>query len=255
VVGESATASGDIHAFRWTRQTGMVDLGTLVGGAESSAAQTHRGLTAGWSTAQGNEIRTRRPVVWDPQGQLFDVVGTPLDIDPLEGWVRNAGQATGVHRGVVVGFFHATPAPDLFNHAFVWTVPHGFFDLGVPPDFQESFAFATNGTLIVGLLSAPDVQHPFVWSRSEDFLDLGTLNGESRATAVNDDGWVVGQFVRPEGGNGTFLWTRRTGMRDVTPAILSAGASPVGIDDDGRIAVQNNQEGIARSAVLVPRRR
>jgi probable HAF family extracellular repeat protein len=253
VVGEFTTATGDLHAFRWTRETGMVDLGTLVGGTESSAVQVHRSLTAGFSTARGNEIRTRRPVVWDAAGQLFDVVGTPLDIDPVEGWVRNAGQAAAVHRGVVVGHFQATP--ELFNHAFVWTVPHGFFDLGVPPGFQESFALATNGDLIVGVLATPLEQRPFVWSRSDGFLELGTLNGDSRATAVNDDGWVVGSFVRSEGGNGTFLWTRRTGMHDVTPTSLQAGGSPVGIDDAGRIAVRNDQEGIAQSAVLVPRKR
>jgi probable HAF family extracellular repeat protein len=258
VVGESTTATGDIHAFRWTRQTGMVDLGTLVGGTESSAVRIHHGLTAGWSTARGNQIRTRRPVVWDRQGQLFDIGGTPLDIDPLEGWVRNAGQTTDVHRGAVVGHFQATPAPDLFNHAFVWTVPHGFFDLGVPPGFQESFALATNGQLIVGVLSAPTVQHPFVWSRADGFLDLGTVHGESRAMAVNHAGWVIGYFVRPEGGAGTFLWTRRTGMRDVTPAIFSAsafGAFPVGIDDKGRIAVVDDPRGdVVRSAVLVPQK-
>jgi hypothetical protein len=64
------------------------------------------------------------------------------------------------------------------------------------------------------------VQHPFVSTRAEGLRDLGTLNGFSRAEAVNEDGWVVGYFVRPEGGFGTFLWTPRTPMRDVTPATL-----------------------------------
>jgi len=180
------------------------------------------------------------------------VVGTPHDV--IDGAVRNAGRASGVHRGVVVGDFRATPAPEYFSHAF-WTVPHGFFDLSVPPGYQQSFARATNGNLVVGLLATQHEQRPFVWSRADGFLDLGTLNGESNATAVNDDGWVVGYFVRPEGGFGTFLWTRRAGMRDVTPAILPAGAHPVGIDDDGRIAVIGDPREPSRSAVLVPRNR
>ncbi len=254
VVGDSTTATGDVHAFRWTRETGMVDLGTLGGGAESSAMQVHRGLTAGSSSVQGTS--TRRPVVWDGSGQLFDVVGTPLDVDE-DGRVRNEGGATAVHRGVVVGDFRATPAPELFTHAFVWTVPHGFFDLGVPPGYRESFALATNGDSIVGLLAAQFEQRAFVWTRSDGFIDLGTLGGDSRATAVNRHGWVVGTFVFPEGGSGTFLWTRRTGMRDVTPprAILPFGAVPVGIDDEGRIAVSGQQEFDGESAVLVPRKR
>jgi probable HAF family extracellular repeat protein len=255
VVGESTTATGDIHAFRWTRETGMVDLGTLGGGTESAAMQVNRGLTAGFSTVQGTS--TRRPVVWDASGQLFDVVGSPLDIE--DGRVRNEGQATAVHRGAVVGHFRATPAPELFIHAFVWTVPHGFFDLGVPPGYQESFAFATNGDLIVGALGTQFEQRPFVWTRSDGFIDLGTLNGDSRAAAVNRHGWVVGSFILPEGGSGTFLWARTTGMRDVTPAstIFPFGAFPVGIDDEGRIAVRDQRdfEIEGQSAVLVPQKR
>jgi probable HAF family extracellular repeat protein len=260
VVGYSTVAAGDFHAFRWTRQTGMVDLGTLGNGVESAATRVERGLVTGWSTVVGNDFRTRRPVVWDPWGQVFDLVGTPFDIDPESGYVRDWGQALDVDRGVVVGYFHGVPAPDYRIHAFAWTVPHGFFDLGVPPGYTESFAYATNGELIVGQLSGGFMTHPFVWTRSGGFVDLGNLgnpNDVSFATAVNRNDWVVGLFTRPGiGGAGTFLWTRRTGMRDVTPALLPAGAWPVGIDDEGRIAVHDDQDelGTTRSAVLVPRR-
>ena len=93
-----------------------------------------------------------------------------------------------------------------------------------------------------------------MWSRSDGFIDLGTLNGESNATAVNHHGSVVGYFIRLEGGFGTFLWTRRTDMRDVTPATM-ASAFPVGIDDEGRIAVVDDPREPTRSAVLIPRKR
>jgi len=85
-------------------------------------------------------------------------------------------------------------------------------------------------------------------------IDLGTLGGESEALDVNCDGQVVGRFVRPEGGNGTFLWTMKGGMRDITPRRLTLGARPVGIDSEGRIAVHDDQGdvGTTRSVVLVP---
>src|SRR6266704_1585333 len=37
VIGESSTSSGEIHAFLWTRESGMIDLGTLAGGTVSFA--------------------------------------------------------------------------------------------------------------------------------------------------------------------------------------------------------------------------
>jgi probable HAF family extracellular repeat protein len=259
VVGYSSTPDEVFHAFRWTRQTGMVDLGALPGGTESLASDVQRGLTAGVSTVVGSDFRTRRAVAWDSWGQVFDLAGTPHDIDPVSGYIRDWGHTTDLQHGVVVGYFHGVPAPDYRIHAFVWTVPHGFHDLGVPPAFEESSAHATNGRLIVGQVSGGVVTHPFVWWRSGGSRDLGNIgsqDGPSFATDVNRDDWVVGAFVRPTiGGWGTFLWTPRVGMRDVTPAILPAGAFPVGIDDDGRIAVHDDQEdiGTTRSVVLVPR--
>jgi hypothetical protein len=46
-------------------------------------------------------------------------------------------------------------------------------------------------------------------------------------------------------------------MRDVTPRSFTFGATPAGIDADGRIALQDNEDenGTTQSAVLVPRRR
>ena len=84
VVGESTTAAGDIHAFRWTRQTGMVDLGTLGGGTESAAVQVHRNLTAGFSTVQGT--LTRRPVVWERLGATVRYRGDPPSISRMAGY-------------------------------------------------------------------------------------------------------------------------------------------------------------------------
>jgi uncharacterized membrane protein len=114
-----------------------------------------------------------------------------------------------VRRGLVAGYFHATP--DLLTHAFAWTAAAGLIDLGVPPGFQESFAFATNGEHVVGMIAAGFeagyAQHAFVWRASHGIVDIGTLNGSSRALDVNEQGAVVGDFVRPAGGAGTFLWT------------------------------------------------
>jgi len=47
VVGYSATAGdAEAHAFSWTEQGGMVDLGTLGGTANNALAVTNSGLVA-----------------------------------------------------------------------------------------------------------------------------------------------------------------------------------------------------------------
>lgn len=118
-----------------------------------------------------------------------------------------------------------------------------------------------NGEHVVGMIAAGFeagyAQHAFVWRASHGIVDIGTLNGSSRALDVNEQGAVVGDFVRPAGGAGTFLWTEAGGMRDVTPRSFTFGATPAGIDADGRIALQDNEDenGTTRSPVLVPRRR
>ena len=63
VVGYSQDATGEFHAFVWTAKSGMVDLGTLPGGAISYAQQINvKGLTAG--IALGTDGR-EHAVRWD----------------------------------------------------------------------------------------------------------------------------------------------------------------------------------------------
>lgn len=241
VVGESRTALGDIHAFVWTPQAGMVDLGKLPGGTESSPAQIHRGLTAGWSATNGNAAR--HPVAWLANGQIIEIASA-------------GGASTGVRDGVVTGYRQATAA--LEHHAFIWTMSFGEADLGVVPGFNESFAFATDGQFVVGQVSGIDpapVTRPFVWTESSGMAVIGPASVQGFATHVSA-GRVIGLFTTPSiNGPRTFLWTATQGMVDVTPRSFTDGARPAGIDAQGRIAVVDEQGDINvfRSAVLIPR--
>lgn len=262
VVGTSAIASGELHAFAWTQATGMVDLGTL-GGDESLPVQIHRGLIAGSSTTPIGPMR--RPVAWLPDRQIVDIANEPFELD-ANGVLLATGEATGVRNGRVVGYrvINAPFGMPTLVHAFMWTPTRGAVDLGVIPGYTESFALATDGRLVVGLLAGGDavvgfVQKPFVWSARTGMIDIGQqMPPVARATHVTA-GRVVGYFVDPAGAQGvrTFLWTAARGAVDVTPASIR-NATPAGIDARGRIAVNwfTDQDGVTslHSAVLIPRK-
>src|SRR5262249_38411696 len=52
--GSSSTATGDSHAFSWTRGAGMTDLGTLGGGESEASAVNSRGQIVGRSNPTGS---------------------------------------------------------------------------------------------------------------------------------------------------------------------------------------------------------
>ncbi len=63
VVGSSDTATGETHAFRWTREGGMHDLGTLGGDLSGAAGINARGQVVGTSTTVSGE---EHATMWTP---------------------------------------------------------------------------------------------------------------------------------------------------------------------------------------------
>lgn len=265
VVGQSATSLTDTfgatlsHAFRWTSDGGLADLGTLQnvsGNSRANGINADGSVIVGFSAApQGpNGSSYYHAFRWTSAGGMLDL-GT---INNTEGFsTANAVSSDG---SVVVGE-SAIPKfqNSFFSHAFRWTNSGGMADLGTLGNVSGySAATATNldGSVVVGRSTAltdsgGSAVHAFRWTSSSGMADLGTPGGapgSSRATGVSGDGTIViGQYSGncSECAELPFRWTEKTGTQDLNNLLKSAGVLPAGtllysangISSDGQFIV------------------
>ncbi|MGE3340220.1 MAG: hypothetical protein AB7N54_20675 [Alphaproteobacteria bacterium] len=109
-------------------------------------------------------------------------------------------------------------------------------DLGTLGGLTNAVAISDSG-LVVGwseIGPTPSPVHAIVWSEASGLVDIGTLGGlESAATAVNEDGQVVGWSLRANGSHSAFIWTKADGMQDLCAA--SQTCSATGINSEGQV--------------------
>lgn len=131
VTGYSWTAGGETHAFVWSLDDGMRDLGTLPGGGSSQAEDINdRGVVAGWSSS-GDGVE--HAVIWSASGAIEDL-GTLVGFDTHAMAIND--------RGNVVGW-GVLDADRLGVHPFVWSRGQGMRDLGtLAPAWRDHFADA-----------------------------------------------------------------------------------------------------------------
>ncbi len=102
VVGHGLTAEGKMHGFVWSRQAGLIDLGTLEGHTQSAAYGVNKSgtLIVGWSGVEEWD-KEMRPVVWTRSGPTGKWFIRELDTQGLgqlvaRPWkVNNNGQIVG----------------------------------------------------------------------------------------------------------------------------------------------------------------
>ncbi len=251
VTGDASLRNGDLHAFLWTKHTGMQDLGTL-GGPNS--------------IAHALNDRDEVPIVSDtstpdPFGENFCAFGTPLIclggvwkngvIKPLPTLGGNNAQAHTINnRGQVVGFSEndtpdpscalATPSQVFDYEAVIWEPNGTIHELRPLHDDTVGFAYSINArgqavgssgicanTQLVPVGLGP---HAVLWESDRSPKDLGSLGGtKNTATAINDRGEVIGASNLP--GDKTthaFLWTKERGIKDLgtVGADVSSTAAP-----------------------------
>jgi probable HAF family extracellular repeat protein len=212
VVGRSSVLSPGTasyyHAFGWSSETGMVDLGTLGGDSSEALAVSDYGQVVGYSvTADGvTHAFVVRPQPCDGILSLFcdempqpgidftmDDLGTLGGTYSIARSVNKSGQVAG-SSAIASGFLHAC----------IWNgdTPQDLRTLGgVGQDtWSEASAMNESGQ-VIGRSGPPNCPpsdqscyHGFFWSQEAGMLDLPPLDGDTRswAVAISNTGFIAG---------------------------------------------------------------
>jgi len=251
--------TGESLAFAWTPRRGGRSLDTSLGGVDSFATAINRsGQVAGGSATASGEIHAF----------LRDVDGAVLDLGAFPDGIGFSSATAMNDRGQVIG----TRSDGDRDDVFVWDARHGMQSLS--PQFGPAFSASPSGINnrgeVVGavFVATDGSQHAFRWTRTTGVQLLGTLSGVdtdfATASAINDFGTIVGGSQTASGEFHGFVWSARSGMRDLNElidarsglAIPQVLGTAMAINEDGAIAIggvvpgEESQKGY----LMVPRR-
>lgn len=261
VVGYSATALGNTHAFLWENGT-MLDLGTLGGTYSAAFTLNDLGQVIGTSTTASGEYHAffwEKGVMLDlgtlggsdssaydinKQGQVIGTSSTALGEYHAFLWQGNAMTDLGTLGGIfctaldinetgqIAGYGYN---PSGYTHALLWD--NGTMtDLGTLGNaYTNNIAYAINeNAQIIGVSSNDFIfsEHAFLYENGQ-MISLGTLGGlASFVTDINNLGQVVGNSMLPNEIQHGYLWENGT-MIDLYPSGRNFGTSD--INDHGQI--------------------
>ena len=233
VVGTSKLVTGEYHAFQWTAEGGMTDLGTLEGRDWSFAVGINSsGLIAGYSTIP-ETTNQNRSWIWQDgvgmtvlpllSGGTFTIATGINDAGQVTGWgdsdqgtrawiwqdgamtmIGTLGGATSAYAinasGSVVGGGY-TPSK---LHAFLWS-DGTITDITVPGDEYSIAEGISSDGRIVGLNFGTSYR-AVLW-QDGSMIDLGTLGGNfGEAFGINGSGKIVGQSTKADGKRRATTW-------------------------------------------------
>jgi probable HAF family extracellular repeat protein len=230
VVGTSSISdnAGVFHAFLWSEQMGMKDLGSLGDDAETEARSiTNDDVIAGVGRSGENA----------PAHAFVKRRGSPrlVDLSTLGGPGTTLSAMNA--KGDVVG---SSDLGDGIFHAFLWTKQDGIIrDLGAlsqePPGLTSiANAISDDGVVVGDSLTKDGPLHAFMWTYHNGMVDLGTLGGPtSSAQGVSNEDVVVGNSQTDKGEIHAFVLMPHTKMIDIGPD----GQSSLGEKVNGRFVI------------------
>ncbi|HEV7280774.1 MAG TPA: hypothetical protein VGN57_11280 [Pirellulaceae bacterium] len=222
--GRLNVGGGDFHAFRFTPDGGIEDLGVMPGGAKSGGMSMDAdGSVIAGIADDGVDDRAFR---WHG-GALIDM-GTFGGPSALARFV-NADGLTIVGDAMV-------NAVD--THAFVWRADAGKIDLGTLGGSDSSAALCSDdGMVVVGVsYDAVGDLKTFVWTDAAGMQDVGDLGGTfTLPTGLSADGsTAVGASLDGGGQPLPFRWTEAGGLENLGSLGPGPGAA-IRVSTDGSV--------------------
>ena len=271
----------DYHAFLWSAETGMQDLGTLGGSSSFATAVNDDGAVVGFSdTTEGSthaflwtagegmqdlgvpggtyDISFARSI--NKKGEISGSVSNSSGAEAAFYWTATTGfiiLAQGTSDGGGINDFTAltgTQERGSVNQGYLWYPSRGRLrGLGLLPGGDASAAFDVNnlGNVVGSASTGSGDYHPIYWSPATGMLDLGVLaTGDfGVANAINDNDEVVGESHQTSTGVG-FYWSQSTGLVELVTLPRRTFTIVSGINDRGMIAGQCQGDVAPTRAVL-----
>lgn len=181
IVGYGGPGSYSVRAYRWTRSTGISDMGSLPDEFTWATHLNQAGQVTGATPfIAGNPAH---PFLWTTGRGLLD-----LGVGSAE---RGAGTEVNEH-GMVIGYLFKD---FILSHGFIWTRETGLIELGAGyPTLLTSAKDVNNRGQVVGAIG----RRAFIWTRSQGVIDLNTVaaGGPAKlvlrsANAVSESGAIL----------------------------------------------------------------
>ncbi len=215
-----------LGAFRWTRATGLISLGTLGGeNAEAFACSADGSTVVGASNVSGIQ---KRPFRWTQALGMQDIFGIAQ--------IPDFGSASDVSADgqIVVGNVYRGTT----QRGFVWSTGGTYTEFDTLAGFTEVIATSADGQVVVGFSQLGQARRAFRWTQATGAQDLGDLGGTvSEAYGVSADGsTIVGMSETSTGIERAFRWTQGAGMQAIDPTIVG-DTTALDVSADGNTIV------------------
>jgi len=199
IAGYAYTAGGDIHAYRSTTGTSLVDIDSLGGDYSLGYGINAIGQVVGQAYTAAHKYHA---FLWNASGSM-------QDLETLGGTQSQANDIS--DSGIIVG--DSSTANDRSYHAFI--LQNGVMrDLGSLTSYSSYGVAVNNAGQVIGSYSDGEYAHPYIWDNVNGMKDLNGLldpilgAGWTLYTVnnINNQGQIVGQG-RHNGNVRAFLLT------------------------------------------------